>query len=41
MVLDGILMGGDQRYLTWASLWTMLVFLPCAALVPVWRPPVR
>ncbi|KUP97128.1 MATE family efflux transporter [Thermobifida cellulosilytica] len=36
MVLDGILMGaGDQRYLAWASLWTMLVFLPCAALAPV------
>ncbi|MEY9214462.1 MATE family efflux transporter [Thermobifida halotolerans] len=36
MVLDGILMGaGDQRYLAWASLWTMLVFLPFAALVPM------
>lgn len=34
MVLDGILMGaGDQRYLAWASLWTMLAFLPCALLV--------
>ncbi|MDA0565280.1 MATE family efflux transporter [Streptomonospora sp. S1-112] len=34
MVLDGILMGaGDQRYLAWASFWTMLAFLPCAALV--------
>ncbi|MFD0800442.1 MATE family efflux transporter [Streptomonospora algeriensis] len=34
MVLDGILMGaGDQRYLAWASFWTMLVFLPCAAAV--------
>jgi putative MATE family efflux protein len=34
MVLDGILMGaGDQRYLAWASLWTMLAFLPCAAAV--------
>ncbi|GAA3993278.1 MATE family efflux transporter [Thermobifida alba] len=40
MVLDGILMGaGDQRYLAWASLWTMLVFLPCAALVPVLASP--
>ena len=35
MVLDGVLMGaGDQRYLAWASLWTMLVFLPFALLVP-------
>jgi putative MATE family efflux protein len=35
MVLDGVLMGaGDQRYLAWASLWTMLAFLPCALLVP-------
>ncbi|TDQ55503.1 MATE family efflux transporter [Actinorugispora endophytica] len=40
MVLDGILMGaGDQRYLAWASLWTMLVFLPFAALVPLLSPP--
>ncbi|CAM3966265.1 MATE family efflux transporter [Nocardiopsis gilva] len=39
MVLDGILMGaGDQRYLAWASLWTMLVFLPLAALV-LWTTP--
>ncbi|RNL83202.1 MATE family efflux transporter [Halostreptopolyspora alba] len=39
MVLDGILMGaGDQRYLAWASLWTMLVFLPCALLV-LWATP--
>ncbi|GAA1107619.1 MATE family efflux transporter [Nocardiopsis composta] len=39
MVLDGILMGaGDQRYLAWASLWTMLAFLPCAALV-LWTTP--
>ncbi len=39
MVLDGILMGaGDQRYLAWASLWTMLVFLPCALLV-LWTTP--
>ncbi|MDE3723450.1 MATE family efflux transporter [Nocardiopsis sp. N85] len=35
MVLDGVLMGaGDQRYLAWASLWTMLVFLPFALVVP-------
>ncbi|MCY9786660.1 MATE family efflux transporter [Nocardiopsis sp. EMB25] len=35
MVLDGVLMGaGDQRYLAWASLWTMLVFLPFALLLP-------
>ncbi|TQN28562.1 putative MATE family efflux protein [Haloactinospora alba] len=34
MVLDGILMGaGDQRYLAWASFWTLLAFLPMAALV--------
>lgn len=40
MVLDGILMGaGDQRYLAWASLWTMLIFLPCAALVPLFAVP--
>ncbi|GLU47023.1 MATE family efflux transporter [Nocardiopsis ansamitocini] len=39
MVLDGILMGaGDQRYLAWASLWTMLAYLPCAALVPLLVP---
>lgn len=39
MVLDGILMGaGDQRYLAWASLWTMLVFVPCALLV-LWTTP--
>ncbi|WP_306370929.1 MATE family efflux transporter [Nocardiopsis sp. CC223A] len=36
MVLDGVLMGaGDQRYLAWASLWTMLVFLPFALAVPL------
>lgn len=36
MVLDGVLMGaGDQRYLAWASLWTMLAFLPFALAVPV------
>ena len=35
MVLDGVLMGaGDQRYLAWASLWTMLVFLPFALVLP-------
>ncbi|WP_028647895.1 MATE family efflux transporter [Nocardiopsis sp. CNT312] len=35
MVLDGVLMGaGDQRYLAWASLWTMLVFLPFALVPP-------
>ncbi|MBB6121704.1 MATE family efflux transporter [Nocardiopsis algeriensis] len=35
MVLDGVLMGaGDQRYLAWASLWTMLVFLPFAVALP-------
>ncbi|MFY7064995.1 MATE family efflux transporter [Nocardiopsis changdeensis] len=35
MVLDGVLMGaGDQRYLAWASLWTMLAFLPFALVVP-------
>lgn len=39
MVLDGILMGaGDQRYLAWAGLWTMLAFLPCALLV-LWATP--
>ncbi|MDS1271447.1 MATE family efflux transporter [Lipingzhangella sp. LS1_29] len=39
MVLDGILMGaGDQRYLAWASLWTMVVFLPLGASVP-WLTP--
>ncbi|WP_017558816.1 MATE family efflux transporter [Nocardiopsis baichengensis] len=39
MVLDGILMGaGDQRYLAWASFWTMLAFLPCAAAV-LWTTP--
>ncbi len=39
MVLDGILMGaGDQRYLAWAGLWTMLAFLPCALLV-LWTTP--
>lgn len=39
MVLDGVLMGaGDQRYLAWAGLWTMLAFLPCALLVP-WATP--
>ncbi|MBE2998145.1 MATE family efflux transporter [Nocardiopsis sp. HNM0947] len=35
MVLDGVLMGaGDQRYLAWASLWTMLAFLPFALALP-------
>lgn len=35
MVLDGVLMGaGDQRYLAWASLWTMLAFLPFALVLP-------
>ena len=35
MVLDGVLMGaGDQRYLAWASLWTMLAFLPFALVIP-------
>ncbi|WP_433699202.1 MATE family efflux transporter [Nocardiopsis sp. CA-288880] len=35
MVLDGVLMGaGDQRYLAWASLWTMAAFLPCALVIP-------
>ncbi len=35
MVLDGVLMGaGDQRYLAWASLWTMLIFLPFALVLP-------
>lgn len=39
MVLDGILMGaGDQRYLAWASLWTMLAFLPLGFAVP-WLTP--
>jgi putative MATE family efflux protein len=39
MVLDGILMGaGDQRYLAWASLWTMLAYLPAAAAV-LWLVP--
>ncbi|GAA3761939.1 putative MATE family efflux protein [Spinactinospora alkalitolerans] len=39
MVLDGILMGaGDQRYLAWASFWTMLAHLPFAALV-LWATP--
>ncbi|GAB3477327.1 MATE family efflux transporter [Nocardiopsis coralliicola] len=39
MVLDGVLMGaGDHRYLAWASLWTMLAFLPCAAVV-LWTTP--
>ncbi|PRX99538.1 MATE family efflux transporter [Allonocardiopsis opalescens] len=29
MVLDGVLIGaGDLRYLAWASVWTMLAFLP-------------
>ena len=32
---------GDQRYLAWASLWTMLIFLPCAALSPLRRPRIR
>lgn len=35
MVLDGVLMGaGDQRYLAWASLGTMLAFLPFALVLP-------
>lgn len=35
MVLDGVLMGaGDQRYLAWASLWTMLAYLPFALVIP-------
>ncbi|GHD35463.1 MATE family efflux transporter [Nocardiopsis kunsanensis] len=35
MVLDGVLMGaGDQRYLAWASLGTMLTFLPFALVLP-------
>ncbi|RCV55464.1 MATE family efflux transporter [Marinitenerispora sediminis] len=35
MVLDGILMGaGDQRYLAWASFWTMLAFVPFGLLLP-------
>lgn len=38
-VLDGILIGaGDGRYLAWAGLATLVVYLPCALAVREWAP---
>jgi putative MATE family efflux protein len=38
-VLDGILIGaGDGRFLAWAGLLTLAVYLPCALAVRAWAP---
>ncbi|WP_344103244.1 MATE family efflux transporter [Myceligenerans crystallogenes] len=39
-VLDGVLIGaGDGRYLAWAGLATLVVYVPCALAVHAWAPP--
>lgn len=38
-VLDGVLIGaGDGRYLAWAGLVTLVIYLPCALAVHTWAP---
>ncbi|WP_263118390.1 MATE family efflux transporter [Cellulomonas fimi] len=38
-VLDGVLIGaGDGRYLAWAGMVTLVVYLPCALAVHAWAP---
>jgi Na+-driven multidrug efflux pump len=38
-VLDGVLIGaGDGRYLAWAGVVTLVVYLPLAAAVDAWAP---
>lgn len=39
-VLDGVLIGaGDGRFLAWAGVVTLVVYLPCALAVRAWAPP--